>query len=316
MQSLFTSTRELIAASHFARVETLLGHFLSDAPADAEAERRMRQLRLLCGDAAEHQRLAEEFLDAARAHDRALEELRPAIESALADWAGAPRREAPTRSDDHPARGPVALEAAAQATVEARVLGPLEVAVAGRPVAKWRSQKARALFQYLILHADRPVRRELLMEVFWPGYGPGSARNNLNVSVYNLRRTFQDLRAGRYVMFAAGGYVLNPRITFWVDRDAFLTLIDQADSDLGAGRNDEAIETYGCACALYRGRLFEDDTTSEWHLLEQRQLEDVYLQALEHLAEVHLGRSDPKRAERAARRALADDPCRESRIAS
>jgi hypothetical protein len=35
-------------------------------------------------------------------------------------------------------------------------LGPLEVYVAGRRIAKWNSLKARAVFQYLLIHRTGP----------------------------------------------------------------------------------------------------------------------------------------------------------------
>ena len=46
-----------------------------------------------------------------------------------------------------------------QADIAAHVLGPLELSVAGERVSRWSSLKARAVFQYLLIHQDRPIRR-------------------------------------------------------------------------------------------------------------------------------------------------------------
>jgi DNA-binding SARP family transcriptional activator len=204
------------------------------------------------------------------------------------------------------------VSARSTAAVEVRLLGSLEVAIDGRRIARWGSLKTRALFGYLAIHRERPVRRDVLMEAFWPGYVHGSARNNLNVSLYNLRRTLEDERAGQYVLHADGCYLLNGGLAWWIDRDEFLTLLDVGRVHRRADRRGEAVEAFRMAVDVYRGPLLEDDTTSEWHLPEQRRLEALHLQALEQLAELYLEMSAPALAEQAAQRALGDDPCRES----
>jgi hypothetical protein len=67
------------------------------------------------------------------------------------------------------------------ADITALVLGPFELAVSGSRVPRWTSLKARAIFQYLLIHQDRPVRRDVLMSLQWPNHSYNSARNNLNV---------------------------------------------------------------------------------------------------------------------------------------
>ncbi len=150
------------------------------------------------------------------------------------------------------------------------------------------------------------------MDVFWPGYTRESARNNLNVAFYNLRRTLQDVKDESYILYADACYLLNPDLLWRIDRDEFVASIKHARDCVHADRLAEAVDAYQRAIALYRGPLFEDDSASEWHLYEQRNLEDVYIQALEQLGELRLGFDDPAQAEDAARRALGSDPCRES----
>src|SRR5260370_8232775 len=73
-----------------------------------------------------------------------------------------------------------------EADVVALMLGPLELDVAGRRVVRWNSLKARAVFQYLLIHRSRPVRRDVLMELQWPNHTHTSPHNTLNVTLYNL----------------------------------------------------------------------------------------------------------------------------------
>ena len=74
----------------------------------------------------------------------------------------------------------------------------------------------------------------------------------------------------------------------------------------------EAISHYQKVVELYRGSLFEDDSTGDWYLTEQRQLNELYLQALESLGEIYFNLGEPASAQRFAQLALARDPCCES----
>ena len=310
MQSLLDSTAELIRLRRFDAAEAVLRDVIASGLASEPILETAEALCPLCEAAAEQRRLAEALALAASRHRAAEDHLQARIEHALADRCPPfePLAAATSRPDGCSGRPPPATAR----TIEVCLLGPLTVAIGGRPVERWRSSKARSLFQYLAFHPDKPIRRDVLMDVFWPGYTRDSARNNLNVAFYNLRRTLQSVKDENYVLYADACYLRNPALLWWIDSDQFAASVENAHDHLRGDRPGEAIEAYQRAIALYRGPLLEDDSTSEWHLYERRHLEDVYVQALELLAELWLGRDDPARAEQTAQRALASDPCRES----
>jgi DNA-binding SARP family transcriptional activator len=199
---------------------------------------------------------------------------------------------------------------AAGADVAALVLGPLEVSVAGGRVLRWSSLKARAVFQYLLIHQDRPVRRDLLMELEWPDHTRNSARNNLNVALYSLRNTIDRPRRGiQPILYRDGCYLLNPELTWWIDRSEFLSALDRAALACRREDQQQAIDAYQEAVRLYRGQLFEDDSAGEWFLPEQRRLTDRYLRALGHLAEIHCDRGEFNVAIQSGQLAINADPC-------
>jgi len=196
------------------------------------------------------------------------------------------------------------------ADVAALVLGPLELSVAGRRVLRWNSLKARAVFQYLLIHQDRPIRRDVLMDLQWPDHTRNSARNNLNVALYSLRNTLDGPGQGvQPVLYQDGCYSLNPALTWWIDRNEFFSTLQHAESARQAGRPRQAIAAYEKAVDLYRGPLFEDDPDGEWFLPEQRQLEELYLQALERLATVYFELGELPEAVRCGQLAVGADPC-------
>lgn len=189
-------------------------------------------------------------------------------------------------------------------------LGPLEVHVAGRRIPKWNSLKARAVFQYLLIHQDRPTRRDVLMELQWPNHSHNSARNNLNVALYSLRNTLDGLgQSAQPVLYRDGCYFLNPELTWWVDRDEFLLALDNAQLARRTSQPAQVISAYHRAIQLYRGPLFEDDASGEWYLPEQRQLRELYVLALEQAAEIHFALGELSEAVRFGRLAVSTDPC-------
>ena len=196
------------------------------------------------------------------------------------------------------------------ADVAALVLGPLELSVAGRRVLRWNSLKARAVFQYLLIHQGRPIRRDVLMELQWPDHTRNSARNNLNVALYSLRNTLDGPVQGvQPILYQDGCYRLNPELTWWIDRNEFLSTLHHAESARRDGRPRQAADAYEQAVHLYRGPLFEDDPAGEWFLPEQRQLGELYLQALEHLAAAYFELGELGEAVRAGQLAVGTDPC-------
>jgi DNA-binding SARP family transcriptional activator len=200
-----------------------------------------------------------------------------------------------------------------EADIAASALGPLEVRVAGRRVPRWTSQKARAVFQYLLVHQDRPTRRDVLMALQWPDHSHNSARNNLNVALHSLRNTLDGLGQGAQpIVYRDGCYILNPDLTWWVDRTEFLSAVDEARRAHRAGRLKQVIGAYRRAVRLYRGPLFEDDGAGEWYLPEQRRLRDLYGQALEEVAGIHFQCGELSEALHFGQLAISNDPCSEA----
>src|SRR5215472_4507478 len=75
--------------------------------------------------------------------------------------------------------------------MEFRILGPLEVAEGGRPVALG-GQKQRVLLALLLVTPNRTVSVDRLVEGLWPGDPPTAAANALQYHVSRLRKTLGD----------------------------------------------------------------------------------------------------------------------------
>jgi DNA-binding SARP family transcriptional activator len=201
---------------------------------------------------------------------------------------------------------------ARQPDVVVRVLGRLDVQVTGVQVASWGGQRTRTLFQYLLMHR-RPVHREVLMELLWPGHTYSSARNNLNVCVYGLRRALGVTSPGtRYIVYSDARYALNWALAWDIDRDRFVDAAECGHRGENPGTSGDAVAVLERAVSLYAGPLFDGDPAADWLQPERTALQELFLQVLERLATLLVERGDLDGAQRALGRLLREDGCRES----
>lgn len=191
-------------------------------------------------------------------------------------------------------------------------LGPLRVSADGAELP-WRPvRRARAVFQYLLAHRRRPVARDELAEVFWPGSSPAAARNSLNTSLSILRSSLRDVLGDLpVVVHRDGAYVIDPHLDLTVDAEEF----EAAAADGARLRRDGDVEgaarTYRRALALYGGDLFEDDPYEDWIAARRRYLRETHLTVLGELADCESALGDPSAAIALCRQALLVEPERE-----
>lgn len=172
--------------------------------------------------------------------------------------------------------------------VSLRLLGRYELSVDRRLLAPPRTAKARSLLAYLALRAGEPIRRETLMDVFWPDADPASARNNLKTALSSIRRTFRDQDVEPEAVFD-----VSREIVRWTAPTAIDAREVQACSvDVEAERAD--------AIALYGGEFAPGDA-NEW-ASEQR---GALVTHFEHVLRAEIA-AHPTRA--VAEKLLALDP--------
>jgi DNA-binding SARP family transcriptional activator len=205
---------------------------------------------------------------------------------------------------------PAPAEAVAQLAVAG--LGPLRLEIDGLPVPFSAGRRERGVFQYLLMHRRRPVAREELTEVFWPGSSPSQARNNLNVSIWGLRNRLREPLGGRSVcVFGDGAYRLDPSLVIRVDAEELERLAAAARVRRRAGDVEGAAADLRAAVALYAGDLFEDDRYEAWIDPFRRNLADTHLSTITDLAECERRLGDIGTAIGLCRRGLAVEPERE-----
>jgi DNA-binding SARP family transcriptional activator len=191
-------------------------------------------------------------------------------------------------------------------------LGPFRVYQDAKPVKDWPSSKGKAIFKYLLTHRERPIAKEVLMELFWPNVHPDAARNNLNVAIYGLRQALRQTRPSfSHVLFQDDCYQLNPDLQTWVDSEAFMEHLTVARALERRGELVVAIREYRAAEALYQGEFLEEDRYEDWLIPRRQSLQDDYLSLLDRLSRYCFDQEDYAACATVCGKMLAVDGCRE-----
>ena len=190
-------------------------------------------------------------------------------------------------------------------------LGPFEVYQNNQPVHDWPNSKSTSLFKYLVTHRERPITKEVLMELFWPNVDPDNARNSLNVAIYRVRQALSTGSSFPHVLFHDNRYLLNPDLDVRVDVEAFVEHIRNAHAHSRRGDQASMIDAYHAAEALYRGQFLEEDRYETWITPIRQSLQKDYLKLLDTLSRFYFDQEDYESCVGICNKVLAVDACQE-----
>jgi DNA-binding SARP family transcriptional activator/tetratricopeptide (TPR) repeat protein len=165
-----------------------------------------------------------------------------------------------------------------------RVLGGLSLESGGVPVVGPAAQRKRlALLAFLALCADRGVRRDKLLAVFWPESDSERARGTLKQSLYALRHELGDLD----IILGSDALRLNSAVT-QCDAQVF-------EKALASGELEQAAEVY--TGPFLDGVHLDDSPEFErWVDSERDRLSALHRSVLQKLANRASGGGDNARA--------------------
>ena len=173
--------------------------------------------------------------------------------------------------------------------MEFRLLGPLEVADAGRSVAIG-SGKRRALLALLLLHANEVVSSERLIDELWGERPPATAAKSLHVHVSHLRKELAHGSAnggGQVLLTRGSGYVARVEPGD-LDTLRFEQLLGDGRRALEAGDAARAASKLGQAVDVWRGPPLADFAYEPFAQRDITRLEELRLVAVEARIEAQL----------------------------
>jgi DNA-binding SARP family transcriptional activator len=220
---------------------------------------------------------------------------------------------------------PAAAAAGAPPLLTLLTLGEFRVFVADEELpatALIRQKKVMDLLKLLIVHRKTGMVKEVLYDLFWPGYLPKSSRDNLNSIIYRLRRTLGEEHP--YVLTDGATLNLNPELCR-VDADRFLEALAKAErayqrrrlseaaGNIRGGRcaassHAEARELYYRAKSLYAGNFLQNDLYYDDIRDAREALLNLYLQLLFRLTLMSLEAGENYQALVLAKELVYKDP--------
>lgn len=193
-----------------------------------------------------------------------------------------------------------------EAADEIRVfaLGESRVLIGTERVSRWRMPHARELL-YFLLDRGEPVRKEAILEAFWPDKDPEVSENTLRQARFRLKAAL-----GRDCLVQEDGR-WRLSVNCWLDVREFERLVNEGERLAANGELSAGAAALAEAVTYWRGDYLED-CYSDWAVLRRDELRQHYLAALERLSEIEtrLGRHDE--AARTCHRMLAVAPMHES----
>lgn len=181
--------------------------------------------------------------------------------------------------------------------VEARLLGPFEVVLAGR-VVSIGSPKQRAILALLALQARRVVPSDALCDLLWDDDPPATPSAILQSLISRVRRTLGAAFGGSV---EAGSRILLSREPGWVldiapgavDALRFQELTARARLRSGRGDAAAAADDLAAAIGLWRGAALLDVVDAGYLAAQATRLNEARLDAIEDLAEAELASGRP-----------------------
>ena len=184
--------------------------------------------------------------------------------------------------------------------LEVRLLGPFEVALAGR-IVHIGSPKQRAVLALLALQAGRVVSGDTLCDLVWDEDQPASPSATLQSLISRLRAALASASGG---LVEARRDVLRTREPGWVldvdpaavDALRFQELTGRARQRSGRGEAVVAAADLAEAVGLWRGAALVDVVDAGYLRAQATRLNEARLDAVEDLAEAELAIGRPAEA--------------------
>ena len=174
--------------------------------------------------------------------------------------------------------------------VRYRLLGPMEITVAGTP-SKLPGAAERALMVQLLLSPGRTLPATLLVDRLWSESTlPVDPMNALQIRVSKLRRALKAVGVEDVVTREGVGYraAVDPGQVDALDFAARLRVARSAAAEVDSHEVGH-LEAYDDALSLWQGEPLSDFSTEQWATVEAARLNELRLAALTERAQIALG---------------------------
>ena len=170
--------------------------------------------------------------------------------------------------------------------IDCRLLGPIEASIGGR-VLDIGGKRQRALLAVLVLSANEPVPRDVLIDLVWGEHPPPGAPHTLEVYISRLRKTLDPAGDRQVVLTSPGAYLLRASADS-VDIRRFERLAEEGRSALAHNAPERAAADLTEALGLWRGAPLADVSYEQFAQPEIARLNELRMGITEDRIEADL----------------------------
>jgi len=162
------------------------------------------------------------------------------------------------------------------------MLGDFKIFLDDKPIENLKSRKAREILKYLILNRGQKVSVFDLYDLFWPGFDDESARQNLNTTLYYIRKNLG--LSSDELTLQEDFCLFSKSKDIYIDLEEFLALSDEGFKEKEINRR---LFLFSKAVSLYKGELLQENVDEEWVREKREYLKRVYVDMLIEMGNIH-----------------------------
>ncbi|MEA4883885.1 MAG: BTAD domain-containing putative transcriptional regulator [Clostridia bacterium] len=178
------------------------------------------------------------------------------------------------------------------------------------PIGVGSTQKAWALFKYLVSRRGTAAPTSEIIRVFWPKSDSDDNTSQLRTTLSRLKSMLEpgsrSYSRSSYLTCARDVCAFNPSAKVWIDVEEFERTCAHA---LKLRASDEAAagNLFCDALELYRGYFLAEDPYSDWTVVPREHYRRLFMESSKEAARILMGASDCTRARAVLQHALAED---------
>ena len=162
------------------------------------------------------------------------------------------------------------------------MLGDFKIFLDDKPIENLKSRKAREILKYLILNRGQKVSVFDLYDLFWPGFDDESARQNLNTTLYYIRKNLG--LSSNELTLQEDFCTFSKTRDIYIDFEEFLVLSDEGFKEKEINRR---LFLFSKAVSLYKGELLQENVHEEWVREKREYLKRIYVDMLIEMGNIH-----------------------------
>ncbi len=186
--------------------------------------------------------------------------------------------------------------------LEIRCMGGLHLGWRGKDAIKWRTEKERELFAFLLNHRGVELSKSQIIDELWREHEPERAIRQLHNCVYHIKKTMREYGVTQEQISISGHYCLNLK-NVWYDRILIENKIKKRDSLQTIKELEDVLQ-------LFSGEYLSGEGWS-WAEQEREILQRNALDILLRLTEKYMGVGMLFEAEEGLKEAYRKNPFEE-----